>query len=85
MTEHPLILVSAAFTKFLQICLQHSHTIKKSLTDERRLKRQHKMSIHCRNAYQQGVSAVNERKRPIFDSGVKNHTQYLPQTFVADS
>ena len=85
MTEHPLILVSAVLTKFYPIYLQHLHYQKKSLTDERRLKRQHKMSIHCRNAYQQDVSAVNERKRPIFDSGVKNHTQYLPQTFVADS
>lgn len=84
MTEHPLILVSAVLTKFYQSAFSIC-AIKKSLTDERRLKRQHKMSIHCRNAYQQGVSAVNERKRPIFDSGVKNHTQYLPQTFVADS
>ena len=66
MTGHPLILVSAAFAKFLQISLQHLRYQKKSLTDERRLKRQHGMSIHYRNPHQHDVSAANERKNGIF-------------------
>ncbi len=66
MTEHPLILVSAVLTKFYPIYLQHLHYQKKSLTDERRLKRQHGMSIHYRNPHQQDVSAANERKNGIF-------------------
>ena len=65
MTEHPLILVSAVLTKFYQSAFSIC-AIKKSLTDERRLKRQHGMSIHYRNPHQQDVSAANERKNGIF-------------------
>jgi hypothetical protein len=66
MTGYPFILLSVVLPKLLSNLPSVFICIKKSLTDERRLKRQHGMSIHYRNPHQHDVSAANERKNGIF-------------------
>ena len=66
MTGYPFILLSVVLPKLLSNLSSVFICIKKSLTDERRLKRQHGMSIHYRNPHQHDVSAANERKNGIF-------------------
>ena len=66
MTGYPFILLSVVLPKLLSNLPSVFICIKKSLTDERRLKRQHGMSIHYRNPLHHDVSAANERKNGIF-------------------
>ena len=77
MTAHPLILPSAVLSKSLHnpLCTFYTSfqpTVKyyrksskagRSITDERRLKRQYGMSIYYRKPHQQGVSTTNERRK----------------------
>jgi hypothetical protein len=43
----------------------------RNITNERRMKRQYRMSIHYRNPYQQGVSTANERRKE--ESFLRHH------------
>ena len=63
MTGYPFILLSVVLPKLLSNLPSVFICIKKSLTDERRLKRRYDMSIHYRSSHRQDISTVDERRK----------------------